>query len=334
MKEKWKYVLEIRFNKDSILPQGYDMYFTSLDQAIKRITEINCDDFIRTAIYNPFAGNQIQSLAIWEIVNGKKLLETEVIPWTPSWMEPGDKEPGIYFTFPQGHEYFEKESGVNLTNFNIKDQVMLVAYIVREDRLKSKNVIPFEALSRELHRDYNDIFTVDYATKFFGNGQERTRDIAKEECVDQYFFNNMDDALYKLLSTDFNKLDDTVAWENGSDIYYGSAKITKSETTLASLRSERIGFLQVGTYYPDKPGIFLKIEKEARAYSFNIPNNLYEAPGILTMAKYNEMRNGVIVCEELKTFLMQKKQQKTARQAPRIKSVKKQPTSKSNTRKL
>lgn len=293
MKEEWKYILEIRFDKDSILPQGYDMYFTSLDQAIKRITEVNCNDFIKNAVYYPFMGNQVQSLAILEIESWRKLLETEVIPWTPSWVETGEKEPGIYFTFPQGHKYFEKESGVNLTNFNIRDNAMLVAYIVMEDNLKSKEVIAFEALYRELHRDYNDIFTVDYATKFFGNGQERTRDITKEECVEQYFFNNMEDALYKLLSTDFNKLDDSVAWENGSDIYYTSAKITKSETTLASLRSERIGFLQVGTYYPDKPGIFLKIEEEARAYSFNIPNNLYEAPGILTMA--STMKCGMVL---------------------------------------
>lgn len=298
-KDKWKYVLEVRFDTDSVWNKGYDMYFSTLDQAVKRLTEIKFQDFINKATYYPFKGNQLNSVKLIDTQSGNIILETEVKQWRANWEEFDEKAPGLYLKFPQGLKDFEKKSGLELQNFKPEGNTILLGYYVGDWLKSSKPVISFEELYRKLHRGADDGFTVDYRLSGFGNGIVRTRDITEDILVEQYNFLAAEDALHKLLSTDLNKLDEYVAWECGYDHYYNDVRFAKGNTDIAVLRSQRTGILQVGSYLTQEPGVFLKIEHQVLGNQLPMPAGTAVNNGIYRLGKYNERRDGVIVSDEI-----------------------------------
>lgn len=311
-KDEWKYVFEIRFDTESVWTFGYDMYFSILDQAVKRFIEINFQALIGNAVYYPFTGNQLKSVTLKDIQVGKIMLETEMKKWRPNWEEFDEKAPGLYIKFPQGVKDFEKKSGLDLKHFKPEDNTILIGYYVG-DRLKSsKPVIAFEDLYRKMQMEADDVFTVDYELSGFGNGITRTRDIVHQILVEEYYFLTAEDALKKLLSTNFNMLDDSVAWEQGHDYFYESVKCSKVRTTIAQIQSARAGTLEVGSYLAQEPGIFLILQHEDLEDQLAMLNGAEIKPWLYQLGKYNERRDGVIVSDEIVMYLAQHKKSNVA----------------------
>ncbi|GEM_PF-1857276 len=317
-KENWKYVVEVDFLIGSMWPKGFCMYFRNLNQALQRVTEINLSDFNSKAEYDPFKGNQIIGLRIRDLETSSLVLELEKLTVTKLELNPDiNRAPGIYFNFPQSIAEFVRLAEVDPKYFPAKESSLMIAHLEKENSKWIQPIIAFESLQRMFRSKNEERFTVDYEIQYFEKGGQGERQSVGMGKAEQYFVDNADEAIHKMLSTDFDKLDESVAWEKGLEFFYKSVTLSKQTTQIARLKSQRTGILQVGPYKPKEPGIFLKIDNKYREHLPSIPTGIYEADGIYRLGIYNEMRDSVIILDEVGTYRSQKNA------TGRLKSVKK-----------
>lgn len=305
--EDWKYVLNLSF-EHSQHPEGIKMHFNSLDDAFRKLLLIPEEAF-RVGLWQaPYTGRINLKAEILSQLDQTPIVD---VKYVDSISYNDNTTLGLYYRFPKGALDFEQKSGFDLSvlkGYDSQQEEVLISYLIKEKQTHFKNSLGLNAL-KKMAADYEQAhpqFCLSVASKYFGASNSSIRSVSVVPYVEDFFYTNANDAIKALLSVDYNKLDEYIAWEKDQINFYTKANVMKNRHSVAELLSLREG-QAVGHDRAYAEGIYLNLAAPAERYGITYPLENLHPPGqsgdLMLVGKYNETRSGIYQVPELKAIL-------------------------------
>lgn len=325
MEQDLKYTVHIKFQFAGNDLPGILMHFERLEDAVDRFLMVYGHHFITGFGTHPFEKLNVSEATITSDQDGKVLISSGVE--LPAMGSGSELAPGFYFRFPEGVSAFEKTSGISFVDFKAYEpsaRTLMVAGRLASGYQLFRPTIGYENMKEQAREKLqkNQLYGIALQRYFFDVNGVYVGNLQPYPSREDYVFDSPDKALHKLLQTDFNALDDSVAWENGLQghikkavLYRTSPSLKLEYRTLASLHSARRNWINIGTKTVREPGIYLELDYGAKAWGFSFPfSGLEQVKGQdgFLVGRYNDALSRT---EKISGLLdhFEKKQQKIAR---------------------
>lgn len=311
------YTLQIKFVVDGEPTPLISLHFESLQDAFDKFVMVQEAHFRRGfKDVEPFRSMKVFEALIIDNKDGTRLISSMVAPDN---FDEGEKMTnGFYFWFPQTVSDFERIAGIDLSGFKSYDRDSDILMCSGHQQL-----IGYENLIEKAMQKMSDstLLVVSLTRYYYETDGDRSGKLQSLPYRDDYFFDDPDKALQQLLTTDFNSLDQQVAWENDLDSYISEAKLYKNSGSVfdtdypeATLHSARRNGLKKGDYDRYKvTGIYIGLgfgfDSELITYPFSKLENVrgskfykvgtyndslswsQKVPGLLAPFEKNRKRN-------------------------------------------
>lgn len=299
----FRYTLDIKFDIAGGSTSLIKMHFTHLQDAFDKLLMIRGYHFQTGFAEKTFDKMTISEVVIKDNKDGKVLISSGIVP--DSFDSNMKLSPGFYLRFPQSVAAFEEISNIDFSGFKGYDRdsrVLLAAARKPPDLYKQyAPLIAYENMHDQAEEKLkkSTLYGVSYTKYFFESDGNYLGALQPYPHREDFFFDSPDKALHKLLTTDFNALDERVAWENDLSSYISKAVLYRNRNdfgldlfNMAKLHSARKNGLNIAYTGYDVIGIYLQLERDVQdkvKYPYSALENITSDPSaIYRVGLYNE----------------------------------------------
>ncbi|PUZ21302.1 hypothetical protein DCC81_25170 [Chitinophaga parva] len=275
--KKWPYTLRVDFLNPAAGPSGIWVHCDQVQDAFRRLLMVDSLLFAGSYRVGSFEECTVAKAKIVANARAETIAELSYDSYQKQTI------PGVYLTFPQTISAFEQELSSSLSSLKgYQPQVisLLVAHSMPDGLPRFRPTIGYQNLCEEAsqHLQKDTRVFVSLTQKFFLTSTSTPRSFSSAPFREDFLYRDPDEALHHLLKTDFNALDENVAWENDLPYVISKAGIYKLNDgfdddfgCVARLRSLRKGTIALPNSTLRDPGIHLEVPKLWNNVSFNYP---------------------------------------------------------------
>lgn len=295
-----RYTVEIKSDLSGEPITIVRMHFKHLQDAFDKF--INVGRFrISLELRNSYVDFPVAEAIIFDCKNAEKIVNSVFVKNNLD--SENSLQPGFYLKFRESIGHFERQSEINFSDIKGYNPDSYILKLTRTNPglNEIRNLIGYENLIETSAQRLKK-------RKLFAASFQR-QDLNEEAVLlhqgkvlpvqEDYFYDSPDDALHHLLGTDFNALDENVAWENDLQGYLLRALVYEDHDNfhigpwmLAQLHSARESQIQLGFQKCGDKSIYLELRGTNRYCEMTYPfSNLERIPGIgdtFLVGKYND----------------------------------------------
>lgn len=276
------------------------MHFKHLQDAFDKF--INVGRFrISLELRNSYVDFPVAEAIIFDCKNAEKIVNSVFVKNNLD--SEISHQPGFYLKFLESIGHFERQSGTNFSDIKGYDPDSYTLKLTRTNPglNEIQNLIGYENLIETSSQRLKNrkLFVASFQRQDLNEDAVLLHQGKVLPVQEDYFYDSPDDALHHLLGTDFNALDENVAWENDLQGYLLRALVYEDHDNfhvgswmLAQLHSARGNQIELGFQRCGNKSIYLELRGTNRYCEMTYPfSNLERVPGIgdtFLVGKYND----------------------------------------------